>query len=128
MHPTLKRALERANELLDEALSNNVAKADRKKALAQMSKKQLIEIIAGHEKLDQYDVQVGELCSSILCDAECVWLSYDMINALLHSRIPGLETKPHNVAWYASHYRNEKDRDVQLRKPQAEITRLLMKG
>jgi hypothetical protein len=51
-----------------------------------------------------------------------------MIHAILISRLPGTDTKPSNVAWYAAHYRNEMGRDIQLRKPKKEIDRLLLKS
>jgi hypothetical protein len=126
MHPSLKKAIDRANEHIDTALEGNTRKALRKEELAKMTWEQLFALVVQHENLDAADVKVGETCAAILCDPDCVWLSYDMIHALLHSRIDGIKTSVANVAWYSSHYQNEQDRDVQLRKPVKEITKMML--
>lgn len=127
MHPVLKKAIDKANAHVDDALAGNRRKAARKEVLEKMTREELLALVIKHEQLDESDIKIGELCSAILCDPDCVWLTYDMITAILHSRIEGIDTKPHNVAWYASDYRNEKGRDVQLRKPLKEITKLMLK-
>jgi hypothetical protein len=126
MHPTLKRALLRAQEIVDEALAparNNAARLAELKALP---KKDLISLVAELEGLNKVNVPIGDLAARILCDEECVWLTYDMIHAVLKTKLPDIGTTVKNLSWYASHYRNEKGMDVQLRKPAKEISKLLI--
>lgn len=126
MHPTLEQAIARANEIIDQATAQNPESSARMTELNKMSKKDLIAIVAKHEKLVS-SAPIGEICAQILCEPDCAWLTYDMIQAIIVSKLPDVNTKSKNIAWYAAYYRNEMGRDVQLRKPKNEIAKLIMK-
>ena len=128
MHPTLEKAIRRAEEILDQAMASATSKAQRLSDLEAMTHAELVAIVAEHEGLHKSGVKIGETCADILCDPDCSWLTYEMIHALLLNRVPEADTTVKNIIWYSSHYMNERGRDVQVRKPKKEINKLLLRG
>ena len=113
----LAEAADRAKEILAELLDNSYELAERAR-LESMSKEELISELMAIKARNSQMTTVEECALRILEDEKCVWLSYEMIAALINRVRPGTKTTTKCIAWYFSRENCKRDdaRPVRLRR------------
>ena len=124
MHPTLKKAIDKAEEILTDMTGEpETISAERARGEA-MSKEDLINEILILKAKKRRGVTVEDMAYAIMEEPECAALSFPMIAAIIVKFRPG-RTKGTNISWYASKA-IEKERDVVPRICQAEFNKLII--
>jgi hypothetical protein len=75
----------------------------------------------------QKTISIMEIAYALLCDPECIWLSYDQLATVIRETVPGSNTKESNLRWYFSK-QQEYGYDCLPRKPLKEITAMILKS
>lgn len=129
MHPTIKAAINRANEIAKEVGARGTDLEAERAELMKLNKKELAELIIKlkYPKLDSNRGLIQNAVYAILADPACVWLDFGIIASIIRNAYPWAETKETSVSWYSSKAL-EKERDVLPRKSQKEIARLLLEN
>lgn len=125
MHPTLLKAVQKAQEHVDSYLepTQNVEETLRKE-LQSLTKSQLIDKIVAESKQKAPKVKLETLVYAILTDPDCAWLTWDTLAAIITNSVPGAKTTATSLQWYPSHA--AEGVTIVPRKPAREIAKLLM--
>lgn len=101
MHPTLQKALDSADRVLNELLSGKDSPTVELARLEKLTKKELIAEILTLKAKKLKDVKVEDMVYAIMCTPECAALSHAMIASIVVKHRPG-KTNAGNIGWYAS--------------------------
>ena len=124
MHPTLKKAFDKANAVVLEMTGGDAALTAERDRLTKLTTEELIEELLALKFKKSKDVKVVDLAYAIMCTPECAALSYDMIASVILKHRPG-KTNANNISWYASKAL-EKGYDTVPRISQKELNKLIL--